>query len=314
MSDQSQYSQTPPRNRRSRRSGSRASASTAPRSTSNFSPPENNKALVLHSARPRHTSSSIVSTGTRRSSRTALDRSVSSGVQQSSYADGGQSQVQGRVPQNYFTSRPAPLPPVQLYAVMDKIEERTTYWEDGVPGDTVPSVTYKTTIVTKDDLDEGMAKQLQRLELAQSKLAHREQRQRAQSSYSHTNGLQQTPGRVLGEIDEHPVGEEIRSRGSTQSRSGSHQQSLPPLQDNSSRQGGRTGKRSNGPGRVLSDYDVAQSALSQTSQSHHQRGADGVPLSTVAPRHSISQVSGPSRRASRHGSSKCVFADTEMAR
>ena len=61
-------------------------------------------------------------------------------------------------------------------------------------------------------------------------------------------------------------------------------------------------EQSNGSSRVLSDYDAAQSALSQTSRSHHQqRGADGVPLSTVAPRHSVSQASGPSRRARKHG-------------
>lgn len=72
---------------------------------------------------------------------------------------------------------------------------------------------------------------------------------------------------------------------------------------------------SNAASRVLSDYDDAQSALSRTSQSHHhQRGADGVPLSTVAPRHSVSQASGPSRRARKHVKSRCVFANTEMAR
>lgn len=60
-------------------------------------------------------------------------------------------------------------------------------------------------------------------------------------------------------------------------------------------------ERSDPHSRVLSDYYDAQSALSHAPQSHHQRGADGVPLSTVAPRHSISQVSGPSRRASSHG-------------
>jgi hypothetical protein len=199
MSDHSRYSQALPRKGPSRPSGSRASASTAARSSSTLSPSRNSKALVLRSSRPRHTSSSDVSTGTRQSLGTALSRSSRFSAQQYSYPDGGQRQVQGRVPQDYFTSRPVSPPSDQpLFAVMEKVEERTTYWEDGIPVNTVPSVTYNTAIVTRDKLDEEMAAQLKQLELAQSNPNHRKQRQVAQSGDSQRYGSQHTTGRILG--------------------------------------------------------------------------------------------------------------------